>query len=78
MIKLTGKADPQVISKFLEIWEKGTFFSQLYLKWIFFSEKIKVGMMKSPSTVVVCKVLVFLSLTAYDFKKNISDNFPFF
>jgi len=61
MEKLTGRADPQVISRFLEIGWNGTFFSQLYLKFIFFSENTSVGRMKSPSTVVVYKVLVFLS-----------------
>lgn len=66
-----------MISKFLEICEKGTFFSQLYLKCNFFSENTKVGYIKSPSTDVVYNVFYFLSFPTVAFKKNISLIFPF-
>lgn len=52
-MKLVGNAEVLVISKFLEIGMKGTFFSQVYLKYNFFSLNLRVGLMNSPSTVVV-------------------------
>lgn len=76
MKKFTGRAEPQVISRFLEMWEKGTFFSQEYLKCNFFSENTRVGWMNSPSTIVVYRVLVFLSFPMVEFRKKISLIFP--
>ena len=55
---------------------KGIFFSQEYLKNNFFSEHTRVGLMKSPSIVVVYRTLDLRSLPTQDCNIYISGILP--
>lgn len=64
---MTGREHPHVNSRFLLMGMKGTFFSQEYLKKSFFSENTRVGLMKSPSIVVVYNTLDLRSEPTQDY-----------
>lgn len=77
-MKLVGKLDPQVISRVYDIGYIGTPFSQRYLKFNFYLEKLRLGTIKSPWIVQVNKGTAFLSFADETFKVYYSVKTPFF